>query len=484
MKETKENYVLGAFLKSGYDKNLNPNAGSFIPAVPSLSNAQISSKNTKENYLPGAFLNSGYDTNLNPNAGSFIPAVLSLSNTQISSKTTKENYVPGAFLNSGYGNNNNINVNARSFIPLPGLSTEQISSKNSVEESIKAFMYEQLCKYGPMKDSDSRLSFESYSGYLCLKRDAEKAKKQSMETSLKWPNLEAFPIFRSEGVQTYFSGFDIDADDPCVLQQNNELLAEELQTVSEKLAVLQEKSKLKQREQSTQMADLESENLVLEFKVHDLKETIKQTEQILKEAKETQIDLRMTKASFDATYKKNVDLERELKEVKKNLEEEQKVSFNIQQKVNQIREKEDTIRFLKLECLKSDFERKTDCLSQRRQDNELLIEYLGRMSNAESSSSASSAVIRDAMDKLNAFSASLYSSLETLRVRYEERKHGIETAPASHHHTEDNFEVCSIDSPSLDSLELNTLRLLVTANFYTNFGSSQVNHILCQESVE
>ena len=479
-------------------------------------------------------------------------------------KETNENYDPGAFMNSGY--DKNLNPNARSFNPVPSLSNVKISPKNTVEESVKTYIYEQLGKHGPMKDSDIRLTkdlgteasklisdvngllhflksderFGSYSSYLCLKGDAEKAKKlkdeddkksqefkgstfktndlgatarkikeqfvkektpseiqengfglknvseepsllesikkQSTETSLKRPTLGAGPSFRAEAVQTDVSSLNVDADDPYVLQQNNELLVEELQTVNDKLAVLQKKSKLEQREQSTQIANLESEKLVLDIKVQDLEDTIKQREHLFKEANKTQKELRKTKESFDASTKKNVNLERELKEVKKNLEDEQKVSFNLQQKVNKIREKDDTIRILKLKCLKSDFERKKDCISQKRQDNELLIANLGRMSYAETNS-ASSAAIRDAMDKLNAFSASLYSALETLRVRYEERKQGIETAATFNHHTEVNFEVSSIMSPDLDSLELNTLRLLATANFNTNARPSQVDHV-------
>ena len=481
-------------------------------------------------------------------------------------KESNENYSPGAFMDSGY--DKNLNPNARSFNPVPSFSNVKISSRNTIEESVKTYIFEQLSKHGPMKDSDSRLTkdldskarqiisdgngllqflksderFGSYSNYLCLKGDAEKAKKlkdeddkskelkeststmngslgatarklkeqiekektpseikedgfglkivseepsllesiqrQSMETSSKRPTLGAGPSFRAEGVQTDVSSLNVDADDPYVLQQNNELLAEELQTVNDKLAVLQKKSKLEQREQSTQIANLESERLVLELKVQDLENTIKQREHLFKEANKTQKELRSIKDSFDASSKKNVNLDRELKEVKKNLEDEQKVSFNLQQKVNKIREKDDTIRILKLKCLKSDFERKKDSLIQKKQDNELLIENLVRMSNAESNH-ASSAAIRPTMEKLNAFSASLYSALETLRVRYEERKQGIETAPTFNHHTEVNFEVSSIRSPDLDSLELDTLRLLAMANFNTNVRPSQVNDFLC-----
>ena len=67
MKESEENHVPGAFMKSGYDTNFNPNAVSFIPS-PSISNDQICSKNNKENHVLGASQNSGYDQNLNPNA--------------------------------------------------------------------------------------------------------------------------------------------------------------------------------------------------------------------------------------------------------------------------------------------------------------------------------------------------------------------------------------------------------------------------------
>ena len=280
-------------------------------------------------------------------------------------KKTNENYDPGAFMNSGY--DKNLNPNATSFNPVPSLSNVKISPKNTVGESVKTYIYEQLSKHGPMKDSDTKLTkdlgteaskiisdgnglfhflksderFGSYSSYLCLKGDAEKAKKlkdeddkksqevigstskmnyslgatarklkeqivkektpseiqengfglknvseepsllesikkQSMETSSKRLTLGAGPSFRAEGVQTDVSSLNVDADDPYVLQQNNELLAEELQTVTDKLAVLQKKSKLEQRQQSTQIANLESERLVLDLKVQDLEDTIEQ----------------------------------------------------------------------------------------------------------------------------------------------------------------------------------------------------------------
>ena len=477
-------------------------------------------------------------------------------------KKTHENYNPGAgsFINSAI--DRNLNPNAKSFNPVLALS------KTTVEESVKTYVYDQLSKYGPMKDSDIRLTkdlgtearqviidgsgllpllksderFGSYSSYLCLKGDAEKAKKLKDEddkkmqelksstsqingslgdtarklkeqlvkektpseikengfglqnvseepsllerikkdASVKLPTLGAGPNFRTEGVQTDVSSINVDADDPYVLQQSNELLAAELQTVTDKLVNLQNKSKLDRREQSDTIARLESEKLVMELKVQDLQETINRREQTFKEAAKTQKELRTTKESYEASHRKNVSLDKDLKKVKKDLENEQLVSFHLRQKVDKIREKDDTIKILKLKCLKSDFERKKDSLIQKRQDNEMLIENLGRMSNTESNG-ASSAAIRDAIDKLNAFSASLYTALDTLRLRYDERKQGIETDQASNHHTEVNFEVTSIGSPNLDSLELNTLRLLTTANFNTNVRPSQVNQgwIIC-----
>jgi len=215
----------------------------------------------------------------------------------------------------------------------------------------------------------------------------------------------------------------------------------------------------------------------VELKNKDLEETIKQREQTFKEASKTQKELRTTKESLEAAHKKNVKLERDLAKEKKEKEKEQQVSFIYKQQVDKIQGKDDTIKTLKLKCLKSDFERKKESLIQKRQDNEMLIENLARMSNTESNS-ASSAAIRDAMDKLNAYSASLYSALDTLRVRYEERQQGIETAPVSNHHTEVNFEVRSVGSPNLDSLELNTLRLLTTANFNTDVRPAQVNLVM------
>ena len=316
MKESEENHVPGAFMKSGYDTNFNPNAVSFIPS-PSISNDQISSKNTKENHVVGASQNSGYDKNLNPNARPFLP-LPSLSNIKISSTKSDED------------DEGSIHCVIHTKLQ-PMMAVSKIENKIESEESIRTFINEQLCKYGPMEVSDRRLSFESYLGYLCSKGGAEKLEKQSIETGVKWQNLGAGPRLRAEGVQTDISSFNVDADDPFVLQKKNELLAEKLHIVSDKLAVLQEKSKLEQRELSTQIA------MALELKANE---------------KKAQKDLRTTKECFDATFNKNLNLETELKEVKKNLEDEKKFSFNLQQK---IRERDDTIFFLKLKCLKSDF---------------------------------------------------------------------------------------------------------------------------------
>ena len=472
-------------------------------------------------------------------------------------KKTHENYDPGAGSYTNSASERNLNPNARSFNP--------VTSRINVGESIKTFVYEQLSKLGPMKDTDIRLTkdlgadakqiindgngllqllksderFGSYSNYLCLKGDAEKAKKLkdeddkklqeaknsapqtngnlgdtarklkellvkektppevrengfglknvSEEPSLlerinkdacvKPPTVGAGQSFRTEGVQTDVSSINVDTDDPYVLQQQNDLLSDELVTANDKLAKLQNKAKLENREQSDQIATLESEKLVLELKNKDLEEAIKLREQTFKDATKTQKELRTTKESLEAAHKKNAKLEKDLAKEKKEKEKELQVSFLLKQQVDKIQGKDDTIKTLKLKCLKSDFERKKDNLIQKRQDNEMLIDNLARMSNTESNS-ASSAAIRDAMDKLNAYSASLYSALDTLRVRYEERQQGIETAPASNHQTEVNFDVSSVGSPNLDSLELNTLRLLTTANFNTDIRPAQVSLVM------
>ena len=471
-------------------------------------------------------------------------------------KKTHENYNPSAFIHP------NLNPNAKTFNPIPVSSVLKTPLlKTTVEESIKTFVYDQLNRFGPMKDSDSRLTkdlstdamntiydgiglikllksderFGSYDNYLCLKGDAEKAKKlkdeedkkmqnsmssktpmneslgdtarklkeqlekkktslesnkakeikgkgfglqevseepsllesikKQMEAGAMRPSLGAGPCYRTEGVQTDVSSIELDTDDPFMLQQNNELLAGELQTVNDKLVILQNKSKLEQRDLSTQIANLESEKLVLELKVQDLEEKIKSREQAFKEAIKTQKDLKVAKENFEASHKKTVSLEREMKDLKKKLETEQKLSFTLGQKVSKLPEKEDTIKTLKLKCLKSDYDRKKDILNQKKGDNEMLIDHLRRMSNSEHNT-ASSAAIRDAIDKLNAYSAILFSGLDMLRMRYEERKGGIEKAPASNHHTEINFEVNSVKAPNLDSLHLNNIKLLTTVMPY------------------
>ena len=167
-------------------------------------------------------------------------------------------------------------------------------------------------------------------------------------------------------------------------------------------------------------------------------------------------ELRASKENFEASHEKTVSFEKELKEVKKKLEEEQKSNFILGQKVMKLQEKEDTIKTLQLKCLKSDYDRKKDILNQKMSDSQMLIGNL----------TASYAAIGDAMDKLDSYSAILYCGHDILQRKYEERMTEIEKAPASNHHTEINFEVNSIEAPNLDSLHLNIIKLLTSVMPY------------------
>ena len=162
--------------------------------------------------------------------------------------------------------------------------------------------------------------------------------------------------------------------------------------------------------------------------------------------------MRASKENFKASHEKTVSFEKELKEVKKKLEEEQKSNFILGQKVRKLQEKEDTIKTLQLKCLKSDYDRKKDILNQKMSDSQMLIGNL----------TASYAAIGDAMDKLNGYSATLYCGRDILQRKYEERMTEIEKAPASNHHTEINFEINSIEAPNLDCIHLNIIKLLTS----------------------
>ena len=447
-------------------------------------------------------------------------------------------------------NSKSLNANAKAFIPPvkdPSLPPHVI------EESIRTLVYQILKNNGPMKEADTKLTKDlspdalkvvhahkgllnflksderigSYGNYLCLKGDAEKAKRLKDEEErrlqsftskpdlgnvarnirekhfdksnesfglnevTKEPSLlekikkqtqdatnellpslrSAVPSYRTEGVQTDVSSVDLDEeDDVFILKQTNTAMMEELQENKDKLFKIQNERKLENREFQDKYATMTENNARLVAEVEDLKETIQRRDGVFKDATKTVKDLKATRDNYENEHKKNVRLEKELRAVKQQLENEQKVTYQQNIKLQQQADKERAIKTLQLKCLKVDYEAKKAILSRKRSDNEQLIDHLTKIMGP--GNSAENASLRSNIDKLNNWSANLFAALDNLHQRYEETKRSIDTS-ASNFQTnlEVSFDMSIVESPNLASIELDTLRLLTTASY--NSGSSR-----------
>ena len=449
--------------------------------------------------------------------------------------------------------NPNLNPNAKSFSPNSKYDSKNILSKDATEENIRDNVFQQLRKNGPMKESDKRLTsdlrieatkliqeskgliqllkaderFGSYANYLCLKGDAEKAKKlkdqddrmmmdggsnkssdlgdtarklkeqllressteskkkgnadngfglaeasnnpsildtikrQTNEAKDLLPTLRSGPTFRTEGVQTDVSSVEMDeVDDPFMLQQTNQAMAEELQDVRDKLFRIQNESKLEARGLAEKVASLTDEKAAMNIHISELKATMQNRDQVFREATKTQRDLRTARDNYDNEHKKVQKLEAEMREFKRKLEAEQKVSYTYSLQVQKIGEKDNMINNLRLKCLKADYDAKKAILTQKRQDNENLIEHLTIMLSSATNQAGSILALNRAIESLNNYSANIYVALESLGQAYEEGKRRDAT--------ELEFNTARVESPNLASIELDTLRLLTTTAYYSN----------------
>ena len=443
-----------------------------------------------------------------------------------------------------------LNANAKSFNPPVKDTT---LPPHIIEESIKAFVYQALKNNGPMKETDTKLTKDlspdalkvvlahkglvnflktderigSYGNYLCLKGDAEKAKKLKDEdekrlqtaftskpdlgnvarnirekhfektndtfglndvskepsllekikkqtqdaTNELLPNLRsAVPSYRTEGVQTDVSSIDLDEeDDVFILKQTNTAMMEELQESKDKLFKIQNERKLENREMVDKLATVTENNAKLVAEAEELKETIQKREGVFKDAAKTVKELKATRDNYENEHKKNVRVEKELRSVKQQLENEQKVTYQQNIKLQQLADKDRAIKTLQLKCLKTDYEAKKAILSKKRSDNEQLIDHLTKMGPGNNAENAS---LRSNIEKLNSWSANLFAALDNLHQRYEETKRSIDTSTSNFQtNLEVNFDMSIVESPNLASIELDTLRLLTTASY--NSGSTR-----------
>merc|ERR1712155_336416 len=149
-----------------------------------------------------------------------------------------------------------------------------------------------------------------------------------------------------------------------------------------------------------------------------------------------------------------------MRESKRKLEAEQKVSYTYSLQVQKIGEKDNMINNLRLKCLKADYDAKKAILTQKRQDNENLIEHLTVMLSSATNQAGSTLALNRAIESLNNYSANIYVALESLGQAYEEGKRRDAT--------EVEFNTALVESPDLAITELDTLRLLITTAYYSN----------------
>ena len=419
---------------------------------------------------------------------------------------------------------------AKMFAP----TTDQIP-RETIEESIKTFVEEKLRKLGPMKEFDKRLTdfdeeaakfilekkglsqilkaderFGSYGSYICLKIDAEKAKKlteaeekskpslgnvvksvkeklgnktesfglaqaaeaaselekvlKNAEDSVKLntennPGVSELKEIRSEFSQTDISSVDLDeADDPITLKQSITILTEELQETKDKFIKIQNEKKMENRESSEKVNTLVCEKLVLEEEVAVLKETIQKREGLYKEVSRKEKEMKALKDNQELATKKITKLETDLRETKARLDSEQKVSFQLNLKSQKMTEQEVLIERLKLKCLKTDFESKDSFFLSKKADNEKLIHNLNQMEMGNQSQPG--AAVKAAIEKLNLYAAKLIAGRDELQIKYQERRRDIEMNKSTNLNLE--LDTAMFVSPGLDSVEIDTLKLLAS----------------------
>merc|ERR1712179_56514 len=175
-------------------------------------------------------------------------------------------------------------------------------------------------------------------------------------------------------------------------------------------------------------------------------------------------ELKRTREALESEQHKNGLLQTNLDNTKLKLENEQRLSFQLQSQLQSQREQETSmIKSLKLRFLKTEYDGKKALLMSKNLENEKLIGYLTNMNSSESNQTNFSA-IKSSLDKLNEFSAKLFNGLETLQARYDEKVRQVEQSPGSLANMELSFDTSSLESPQLNSVEVDTLRLLTSVN--------------------
>ena len=457
-------------------------------------------------------------------------------------QSSKSDSYPSLHIKSlGEKIDNYLNPNATAFNP----STVEKLSPSIIGESIKTFVYQTLKSDGPLKENNKKFTselgpeamtlimenrglinflkpderFGSYGDYICLKGDAEQAKKlkdkedaeekqnnkSSRYNSLSnmaheireqfqhHPSLgleEAaqgtsildtirkncekvnirqsgdtdFKRSRDSGVQTDVSSLDLDeVDDPILLKQTNSVLLTDLQETKDKLYKIQNERKVESKETQDKLKVMNEEKYRLKIDNNNLNETIQKMNKTHREASRKEDELRKLKDAMDAETHKSSLMKVELENTKLKLENEQRLTFQLQSELQNSRGQESAvIKTLKLKCLKTDFESKKCFMQFKKTENEKLITHLNNLNSNETTQNNLS-TIKSAIVKLNEYSARLYSGLENLQSAYEEKLRNIDQMSTSINF-ELNFDMSSLDSPLLSSIEIDTLRLLTSVS--------------------
>jgi len=446
---------------------------------------------------------------------------------------------------------NYLNPNASVFNP----NQSDKLSKEVIEESVKSFVLQTLKIDGPLKETDIRFTrefgpeaktmimerrglinflknddrFSSYADCICLRGDAEKAKKVNDQEAKARENADKKPVsnlgemarkmreqlereqeaapevsqsagafglakaaseasildsikknaadigfkapiiessarnIRDLGVQTDVSSLDLDElDDPLVLKQSNAALIAELQESKDKLYKIQNERKVESKEMVDKVRALNEDKNKLKVETTNLKETIQKMNKTYKEAAKKEEELRQVKDTLESEHQKSGLMKVDLNNTKLRLENEQRLSFQLNSQLQSSRDQEVVIKTLKLKCLKTEFDGIKSFLMGKNGENEKLMTYLANLNNNETHQSFNT--IKSSIEKLNEYSARLYRALDDLQAKYDEKVRQVERNPGSDANVNLNFDSSSLDSHQLNSVEVDTLRLLTSVN--------------------
>ena len=411
--------------------------------------------------------------------------------------------------------------------------TNQVT-RDTTEEKIKSFVEEKLRNHGPLKESDKNLTnfdeaasklimekkglinvlkaderFGSYGNFICLKGDAEKAKKlmeaeektkvevptgskqssfgnvvkalkekhgkgesfglaqaaanpselekvkRNAEESVKL-SMELFskmPVYKetnSAFAQTDICELDLDEEEDLLsLQYNVKVLTEELQDTKDKLFKIQNEKKLDSREATEKIDTLTAEKMLLNDEVAGLKEHIQRKEAMFKEASKKEKEMKALKENNELISKRINNLEADLKK-------EKEISYHQQLKLEKHSNQDVIVERLKLKCLQCDFDSKKSSLLTKRSDNEKLIHHLSQLDTRGQQAAA----VKAAVDKLNQFTAELYGGLDELQMKYDEKRLAIEQHRSNN--LDLDFDLSRFAGPRMESIEIDTLKLLTS----------------------